>query len=1001
LCTSVAPARTWKVVSDGEVGKTCDATNPQQLLQKAKLQRGDEVRIYPGTYDGGLRLPGGTEWIAVNGQGQPARPAPGKKNPVVIDAAGKVQGFRMTGGGNTVEGFEIRGAAGEGWGAGAGIWILNNGRATIEHCLFTGNARYGLFISNRAHGVTVRQCTFVENSIVEAGNQGVHDNHYESNTLFDAGIRIPAGNPGATGEGNRCLTGPFDSPRPNPVYQPKLTADHFPTYGKLLLTVDGRKMVIGRRLRSCDVTITGPDGQKIAARSMEEFTGVVPRGSVAAEERTEYTALARRSLTVGDLREGTYNVTARLEGREVPDTLSATFRRVKLPWEDSELGVSDRVLPPWTPLKYDPERGEMTMWGRRYTFAPSGLFQQLRTAGKDVLTRPVRLEAATVDGEVEFQSISELTLPERTKSAITTKGKLSGQFGDAQLDVSIEATTEYDGFTKFRLELNPRQPVKLRSLRLLLPMSDRFATHLHAAGAAMRRSVWAGRLPQEQGVVWDSTMSRGKIPDAARMTVGSFKPYIWIGRAGVGGLAYMADNDRGWIPNDGVPAFQVIRTEKQTTRFVFNFISEPAVLQSPRTIVFSLQATPVKPLPDDFRAVAGQVDNLCSFVGGQGSYHAGSRYHLTGWDGGYLPDGRKANSPFPVDWWKNKWYNRRLADQGRIYLPYQTINYTHLADPIHPKLKGPTGQEFWNLQKAEIRCDGHGGWCKVPAHINYRLFRYRRWIKENRIRGFYFDNAYPILCRKLETGCGYRLPDGRIQPGYNLFGLREFFKRLRTMIIDERLDPCIFCHSTDTFMAPAYSFIDMMMDGENRFIRPDNERYFSEIWPLDHFQTMETPQHWGITTIFIPEFHGDWSEKRDWRKAQNRSYRGYLMLHDVEGHYMKHRWAGKLDLEKEIRFLPYWLPSVNQHLNSPAEDVLVSGYNQNNKLVLVAFNHSRQERPEAGIRVHPTGLGFGDVEGLKKSDSGKGHIPVGEDGWAGLKVDLKPHDYALVVLEVE
>ncbi|MCF7855020.1 MAG: right-handed parallel beta-helix repeat-containing protein [Candidatus Pacebacteria bacterium] len=1004
VTTTVVSARTWTVMQGDADKKQRDAASPAQLLQENQLKAGDKILVYPGTYEGGFNVPGNTVWQAVDEKGTPLQPAAGESSSVVIDAAGRPNGVMATLGGVTISGFEFRGASVDGWGTGNGLWILNNGRVTVENCVFRGNERHGIFISNHAHGVVVRRCTFIGGSLVESGGQGVGDNRYEFNTLYDAGIKVPAGNKGSTGRGNRCLTGSLDDSRPNAAYAPELRVDYYPTYGKALVTLDGRNMVVGRRLEKADVSIFGPEGRTVVRFTIKDFTAVVPRGSLIPEERVTYTALARKSLELQDLAEGTYTVVATLWGQEVSGTVSATFERVKLPWEATDLGISDQVLSPWTPIQYDAAKKSVSVWGRRYVFADSGLFEQVRTAGEDILTGPFRLEAQTgeqgKETEVPFTVVSPFAVKAQEAARFSAESALAGQVGKSRLRVFVRSETEYDGFTLFTLRLEPEAPVNLRALRLVIPVQGAFATHLHSAGAAMRQSVWAGRLSGDAGLLWDSTMSRGKIADSARMTVGSFKPYIWLGRAGRGGLAYMADNDRGWIPNDDVPAFEVIRSAANTVHLVFNFISRPAVLDAPRTITFSLQATPVKPLPDDFRAVAGKIDNLCSFVGAQNSYYAGSPYHLTGWDGTVLPDGRRANSPFPVDWWKNKWYNQRLTGEGRIYLPYQTINYTHLADPPHPKLKGPTGQEFWRLMKPEIACDGHGGWCKVPAHINYRLFRYRRWVHENRVRGFYFDNAYPVLCRKLETGCGYRLADGRIQPGYNLFGLRQFFKRLRTVIMNEGLEPCIFTHSTDTFMAPAYSFVDLMMDGENRFIRPDNERYFSEIWPLDHFQTMETPHHWGITTIFIPEFHGDWSGKPEWKRAQWRSYHGYLLLHDVESYYLKHGWRKTLALDKSARFFPYWLPSVNDHLQCRTDNVLTSAYAQEGKLVLVIFNHSREDREAVTVRIHPVGLGRADFSNATEFVNGDDRISVDSEGWATVNVGgLKPHDYAVVPLE--
>jgi len=74
------------------------------------------------------------------------------------------------------------------------------------------------------------------------------------------------------------------------------------------------------------------------------------------------------------------------------------------------------------------------------------------------------------------------------------------------------------------------------------------------------------------------------------MTAGSFRPYVWIGNA-ERGLAFMADNDQGWVPDDSrkVPAIEVVRAGTQV-QLVLNLVARPFTFEKPREITFSLQA---------------------------------------------------------------------------------------------------------------------------------------------------------------------------------------------------------------------------------------------------------------------------------------------------------------------------------------------------------------------------------------------------------------------------
>jgi hypothetical protein len=501
-------------------------------------------------------------------------------------------------------------------------------------------------------------------------------------------------------------------------------------------------------------------------------------------------------------------------------------------------------------------------------------------------------------------------------------------------------------------------------------------------------------------------MSVAQPHPSARMTVGSFVPAIWLGRAARGGLAFLGDSDQGWVPSDQTPAFQVIRRENAAaTDFVLNLVSEPFTLARPRTLVFALAGTPVKPLAPDFRKTLTGVGNTYTFTGGQGSYshlvppYQGSFYHDTGWDGTCVPGGERVNSPFPADWDLNRYFNLELAKAGGIYLPYQTLNYTHLERPLDPRTQGLEGPELWHVIGPEIHCLGNGGWCMTPTHMQYRLYRYRDWIRHARLRGFYFDNAYPILCADLEHGCGYRLDDGRVQPTFTLFNMREFYKRLRTLILAEGIEPFVMNHATDTFMPAAYAFVDAMMDGETyRYHVPDDKppvpaapaldaepagadtaaeplletlaadeqaaedapagdatpwrHYWSEAWPPEHFQVFGPPQHWGIMTVTMAHH----------KAPHAASFLGYLLLHDTEFYHGPIR-AGALtqaglDLSRPITFLPYWEAATQAVLRTEHPDVLLGGYRQDDMLLVVAFNRTRLPLRRLPVTVDLGGLGW-------------------------------------------
>jgi hypothetical protein len=1063
VCAAPVRAREIKVKAGGTKGVDCDYTSPEEL-KDLKCAPGDEVWVFSGTYKPfvvGVQG-AGVRWLAKTADGKTVVPEMGKKNPVVIDAAGARQGICVHGPA-VVQGFEIRGARGAGWAQGCGVWIMAH-KATVQDCLVYDNEQSGIFVSNGARENLVKNCTVIGRNIEESGMQEVKNNTYEDNRIYDGVIRINdwegskldngfKGNvyygvyprapqekkpeTGQFGEEKRGWAGYMEVVQRaqkdlNPDYLPKVQADFFPTYGgKLLVTLYARKLPVRVQVDGAEVVVTDPQ-KKVVAKGVidklnEPLNDLAPvdmqdilfsRGSRRPQDPSPYSGVGRLNLVVEAPVEGEYTVTAHLRGEGLPvKIVMQTFRHQRLPWDGNQIGVSQEVLPPWTPLVADDKAGTIACWGRLYRFGADGLFTQIRTAGQEILAGPVHVTGKAGGKALDFVATRPLRFEKVAPHQVELQGARVAKAEKATLEVRTHSEIEYDGCAKIRLTLVPQGKVELEELKLVIPLKTAWARHLHKAGPDMRPAVWTGLLAEKPGRVWDSTMTAGKPDVSSRMTVGSFVPSIWIGRAGRAGLAYMADNDQGWFPTDAAPAFEVLRREGGVTEFVFNLAARPVAFDKPRQIVFALQATPVKTLADDFRVLTSSIDNLCSFPGGP------SKETPTGWDGTFFPlgpDGKPtqcpwwggwANSPFAVDWEENKRYREKLEKENRIYLPYQTYNFTNLARPLDPRTEGPEGPDFWKLRGSEIQCDGHGGWCMVPSNLEYRLYRYRQWVRNTRNRGFYFDNAYPIVCRKVETGCGYVLDDGRIQPGFTMFHMREFFKRLHTMIRQEGLEPVIFTHSTDTVMAPAYAFVSVIMNGENAPITPETGKYYSELWDPVNFQVQSCPLHWGIPTIMMSQFVGNW--KPDGKGpahlfSQERSFVANLPLHDTESHYTHHRYgaawpigadaaACKLagfDITRKAVFLPYWEEAAHKLVRSARPSLVISAYQQDGAYNFCVFNRSRHELKAEPVRFELVQL-FGNA-GRQPNAWVNGKPVPGAlyNEILAVPIDLGPHCYA-------
>jgi len=109
--------------------------------------------------------------------------------------------------------------------------------------------------------------------------------------------------------------------------------------------------------------------------------------------------------------------------------------------------------------------------------------------------------------------------------------------------VGLEAVSaiEPDGMMKVTLKLLPvKAAPALKRLSLEIPLRDEMATLMHEDTASLRLN-YSGALPSGEGAVWTS-----KQPKKYAQWLNAFTGCIWLGGP-ERGLAWFAENDKGWI----------------------------------------------------------------------------------------------------------------------------------------------------------------------------------------------------------------------------------------------------------------------------------------------------------------------------------------------------------------------------------------------------------------------------------------------------------------------
>ncbi|MBC2602928.1 glycoside hydrolase domain-containing protein [Puniceicoccus vermicola] len=731
-------------------------------------------------------------------------------------------------------------------------------------------------------------------------------------------------------------------------------------------------------------------------------------------------------IELPELEPGLYEVTATSRAKDGSELAEGRQRFIRydhekeLPWLDNQIGVSDRVLEPWTPIEAS-ENGDslsLDVTERIIEVGGSGLWRGVQVNGEELLVGPVRVDLTRDGSLLALEPEAKLRDVEIADHEVSWRGGSSG----SGWNVEVQGRLEYDGYNEFRIKFNPpADNGKVDSIRLVVPLKASTAKLLHATGGIwMRSQVSSIALAEEEGQLWNSGQSRSNSHNGTHLEVGNFKPYVWVGNVD-SGVAFMADSDQGWVPPQGVHntnegSIEVER-DGETVNLVLNLVARPFTFTKPREVLFSLQPTPIKPFEADWRERRSRLHIQLAFAP---SSKDGWSYDGQKWRGknGAEFGGGHGNQHFPLNWELNRereeilsagFGRGRLHSEGTPFLPYQILNGAVNLQVEDEKVPGLQGAGFMGYLGAQVLSTEEAGSGSITKQdMDHRLFRYQRWAREVPISGFYFDNSFPGMNSNPWAGQGYFLDlpdrpnkDGKIQAGYNLVNMREFFKRLRTVFEDEGRRPYIWLHATDSQMVSAYAFADVLFLGENFPRLNDKNPWFSSKFDPATMQVMASQQATGFP-VNILEMWGKFDDKSLGKQAK-RDLIGWELVHDTDGSgVFPADWRG-MDISRPAEFLPYWDESVAESLWADQEEIYVSAWRQENDLRVIVFNRSDEDATDIRVALDLEALEVETPEGgwvladVENSELELNGQFQGEN--FSISLDVPAHDYRLFTLK--
>lgn len=309
------------------------------------------------------------------------------------------------------------------------------------------------------------------------------------------------------------------------------------------------------------------------------------------------------SITLADAtgQEQTLPIQIQIAGKPLADRGdSEPWKHSRLRWLNSTLGIADTPTSPYTAMMADENR--ISCLGRTVSVdETTGLPAQIDAWGNALLENPVRFIIQTEAGIKQ--------LPATPQFDEMTAGHISGQWeaADADLKVTCKAVMEFDGWINYIYTITPIKEIRVKDIRLEIPMRNDIATHFLGIGLPGQET------PQQYDGKWDApekTVNNFGVSIPTSKQQQWLWPFdsFWIGNAHAGlqcefrGSTYSGPLLNLYRPaypeswcNSGKGGFSLKREATETKVVAY---SGERTLQAgqPITFDFAMIITPVKQL---------------------------------------------------------------------------------------------------------------------------------------------------------------------------------------------------------------------------------------------------------------------------------------------------------------------------------------------------------------------------------------------------------------------
>lgn len=698
-------------------------------------------------------------------------------------------------------------------------------------------------------------------------------------------------------------------------------------------------------------------------------------------------------------KKGTYNVVIEItekDGKKVPFMQKFAFE--KFAWEHNKLGKDRVVLPPYLPLKYD--NSKVKTLTAEYTIKNGFLAAAKAGKADALLAAPVSL---TVNGKAPVEKSFKWT----EKSA--DLGVSVSELAVDNLNLSVKNEFEFDNFIKTTLTVDPGKGFNFKSMTLDIPLNGEFAKQIHSTCNRMRKND-ARALPTAQGEIWNSAMSVSH-PEVQN----NFRPYIWLGKLGEG-LAFFTESDKDWSRDPKKSMAQIIR-KGNTATLRINFIDLPTERSKPFKLVFGFQATPTRIRPNMVRQYSGRgitaPNTIIGAVLAGSKAWSGVEFDFNPWKNDYsyinglrniMKDPKKYDEAYgqkiiqefldrnckDLDKELYRKFKQHLgwgvahARRSKYLIPYLNARATQFRWPEYQVF-----MDEWYCSEYRANNEDPYNTNATESYQDYVLYQCEKLLDAG-LNGLYYDNIRDWHILNPVLGPAYRMADGKMQPYFDIFDMRNLIKRTAVMLYKKGYTffdgrPILYLHMTNTNLIPFTSLGGVNLECEDQYGNTDFQDRFSE----DYMEVSAAALQSGSIPEVLVQITGDN------RHFVTRTFVATILAFDINsvmtaGGVEKIYYTTVYNLRHfgygsdKVQVFPSYAPSGEYKVNVPA--VRFTEYRRDDGQTIIAVSSFGHEGKVKLSWNTP-------VKFIHNGENGKKY-PL-NDG-KSVEFDLKKHDFQLI-----